>query len=192
LDLQNPEEKFLFFYRWDEASEPFYLINEKVDFIKSDFSTLTRSEKILAFDLDFFINVSKSSCEEYLAFSLEQNEEKNFSFQALNNEFVSGKKIGLERAHFKNSFYKDCYKEIGVAFLTVKTLKRAIFYHRQSTEGPFFTNLFFNECSHIEGIPLPRRTNELKKNTIKKPALFLDRDGIINSDLGYVGSKDKV
>ena len=191
LDTHDSNEKFLFFYGPTKVTGPFILVPIQNDLNGVDFSSLRGVSKALSFDLDLFLHVSKSSVVEVLGFSLEENDEGP-GFLALNNDLLGDKKLGLKRVYQESSIYKDCYREIGIAFMGIETLKRAFSVSRESEEGFLFTDAFFDQCPFVEGIPLPQKTSEKIKGMEKRPALFLDRDGIINEDFGYVGSKEKV
>ncbi len=192
LDNRNPSEKFLFFYEPSKAKGPFCLAKIQSDFSSFDFPSLKVFSNAFSYDLDLFLHVSRTSSIELLGFSIEQNDGSNPGFLDLNNELVGGQKDGLKRVHQQSIGYKDCYREIGIAWMKVETLKKAASSSSQLTDRFLFTDSFFSDCCFVEGIPLPKKTNELIKKTSKKPALFLDRDGIINEDLGYISSKDKV
>ena len=192
LEGRSPEERFTFFYGPKTTLGPFLLIVGDNDLGEIDTSFVNGFERSFSFDLDFFRKVSSSSSLETLGFSIEKNDQRVDSFAGLNNEFMDGRKKGLRRARLENSVYRDCYMEIGVAFLTVKTLKVAVSLNLKSTEGFFFSDSFFDSCPFVEGIPLPYNRSEMRAGSVKKSALFLDRDGIINKDFGYVGSKEKI
>ena len=192
LDTQNPSEKFLFFYGPLKPKGPFCLAHIQSDIINSSFTFLSGFSKALSYDLDLFIHVSKTSSVEMLGLSIEQNDEKNPGFLDLNNDSAHGQICGLKRYYQKTLDYKECYREIGIACMKVETLKKAASFKEHLTDDFIFTDAFLGERPFIEGIPLPKRNNKLIKNSSKKPALFLDRDGVINEDLGYIGSKDKV
>ncbi|MBG07345.1 MAG: hypothetical protein CME68_01175 [Halobacteriovoraceae bacterium] len=190
LDARDSEEKYLFFYDPLEEARPFYLAHIENDFRDSDFSFLRGVSEAFSFDLDLFFYVSKSSPVEMLGFSLDRKSENSHYFLGLNNEFSSDRKVGLKRFYQKKLANEDCYREIGIAFMKVKTLRLAISLASKSMNKFFFTDEFFSHCSFVEGIPLPKKTNDERLK--RRPALFLDRDGIINKDFGYVGSKDRV
>lgn len=192
LDAHDPGEKYLLFYDPLKVDGPFWLANLENDFSTSNFSFLEGFSRASSFDLDLFLHVSKSSYVEVLGFSLEQNDESHPYFLELNTGLLGNRKVGLKRVYKRSELYNDCYKEVGIAYMKVETLKKAISLSDKSTGEFLFTDTFFSHFSSVEGIPLHKKANKKAKGRVKKPALFLDRDGIINKDLGYVGSKDKL
>ena len=127
------------------------------------------------FDFDYFSKIVQTHDSNSIALKIE----KNRGQVSLVSDGLPLKRERLNQDH------EDCYGEVGLSYLTGKLLIEAL--ENKDEGGPFFQDHFFQENLDLNGVPLPR-----VNQGPKKPALFLDRDGVINEDLGYVGEKERV
>jgi D,D-heptose 1,7-bisphosphate phosphatase len=130
------------------------------------------------FDFDYFSKIVQTHDSNSIALKIEKNKGQ-ISFVS---NGLQGPSLKRERL---NEDHEDCYCEVGLSYLTGKLLIEAL--ERKDEGGPFFQDHFFQENLDLNGVPLPR-----VNQGPKKPALFLDRDGVINEDLGYVGEKERI
>ncbi|MBL6990400.1 MAG: HAD-IIIA family hydrolase [Bacteriovoracaceae bacterium] len=122
----------------------------------------------IVFDLDYYLQSSMPDDSALLQYQLNDGRPLAFIDQDFNI-------INISKAC--DSTY-DGLAPTGIFCLSGKILS-----HYIQAPNEFFNNL---KTCPLKGIPVPKNTKTPIDTGQRKPVLFLDRDGVINEDRGYV------
>tara|TARA_B110000902_G_C14250465_1_gene565903 strand:+ start:705 stop:1898 length:1194 start_codon:yes stop_codon:yes gene_type:complete len=122
----------------------------------------------------------KSDTSRYSKVKLKKNYIKTYSDQSQDNSLINTGYCLVNKKILKNVKTKICSleKDIYPAFIKTKKIQGKVY------------NKSFNEFIDI-GLPKDlSKAEKFLKRVINKKAIFLDRDGVINKNLGYVHKKN--
>jgi D,D-heptose 1,7-bisphosphate phosphatase len=139
---------------------------------------------------DLCFNFFKSKKEVFVALKKSKKNKRYDEFRLKKNRIVS---IGKENKNYSilNSGYYIISKNVLKLFKDKRSLEKDVFkilIKKNKMYGKIYDNIF-NKFIDI-GIPKDlNKSSSFIKEVNYKSALFLDRDGVINKDTGYVHKK---
>jgi D-glycero-D-manno-heptose 1,7-bisphosphate phosphatase len=144
-----------------------YFLKNREEFLKQNLN----SEKVLYLELPDGLNFDLSY---FLKFATEDSIGLFYQKNVGEDLFLLNQEFQLSKILKPGNFYHDGFIPAGAYLGTLSSLK----------------NFFSGEYSSFKGIPLGKNKDYKDKKNFKS-ALFLDRDGIINVDLGYLYQTEK-
>jgi D-glycero-D-manno-heptose 1,7-bisphosphate phosphatase len=174
------------------------VIREKVKLgtagsVKNIYSKLKKKFLLINGDTFFDINVRDMEINikknDLIFLALTKKKNKNFKYKLRNHKIIS-----ISNKNNSNLIYggvslikKKCLKLIKQGYSDFDVDLLNIILKKKKLSGKYYKNKFIDIGSYKD---IERLDNFLKRN-LKKPAVFLDRDGVINEDYGYVFKKRK-
>jgi len=174
------------------------IISEKVKLgtagsVKNIYSQLNKEFLLINGDTFFDVNIRDMEINikknDLIFLALTKKKNKNYKYKLINN-----KVIAISNKSNSNLIYggislikKKCLKLIKQGYSDFDSDLLNIILKQKKLSGKYYKNKFIDIGSYKD---IDKLDNFLEK-TLKKPTVFLDRDGVINEDYGYVFKKSK-